>query len=222
MLLLSFNDFILESKSIGKSFYTKMKKLNDQIEGLKEIRKERVKPYNAESDPKKKDEIKKDLVNLTKQINDLEVTLQKMRAEELDFIQNLDANAELELSERALSEKSYMSAIVSPKYTGEFAKNFLTFLPNPTIGKWTLNLSSLNKDEVFVWNKDNLTLYAEPFLDIEESIKFILLKDNEEVDLKELGNSKKVYLKLTQNYLLDVKNYMKEMEKYFKKLNKTI
>ena len=98
--MLSFEDFLNESKTLGKSFYQKMKKLNDQIESLKEVRKERVKPFNSETDPKKKEEIKKDLVSLTVQINGLESQLQKMRNEELDFIQNLDSGAELELSEK--------------------------------------------------------------------------------------------------------------------------
>ena len=213
MELLTFEDFLNESKTLGKSFYQKMKKLNDQIESLKELRKERVKPFNVEKDPLKKEEIKKDLISLTKQINDLESSLQKMRAEELEFIQNLDSGAELELSEKFAN---------SEKYATDFAKQFTMYLPLPVIGKWELNLNSLEKDETFVWQKENLMLYADPFLEGEERIEFSLFKDSSEINVKDLGLPKKVFLKLSQNYLLDVKNYMKEVEKYLKKLNKLI
>ena len=213
MELLSFNDFLNESKTLGKSFYQKMKKLNDQIESLKEFRKERVKPFNVETDPKKKEEIKKELVYLTKKINEFEDELQKMRAEELNFIQNLDSGVELELSEKFAN---------SEKYSIEFAKQFTMYLPLPIIGKWTLNLSSLEKDGTFVWQKENFMLYADPFLEGEEKIEFSLFKDSVEVNVKDMGLPKKVFIKLSQNYLLDVKNYMKEVEKYLKKLNKLI
>jgi len=216
MKLLSFDDFLNESKTsktMGKLFYQKMKKLNDQVESLKEVRKERVKPFNLETDPEKKDEIKKDLVSLTTQINNLENQLQKMRATELDFIQNLDRYTELELSEKIAN---------SEKYSTEFAKQFTTYLNKPVIGKWTLNLSSLENDGIFVWQNEGIDLYANPFLNGEEQIEFSLIKNSDEIILKEIGLSKKVYLKLTQNYLLDVKNYIKEVEKYIKNLNKFI
>lgn len=213
MELLSFNDFLNESKTLGKSFYQKMKKLNDQIESLKEVRKERVKPFNSETDPKKKEEIKKELIYLTIKINEFENELQKMRDEELNFIKNLDSGAELELSEKFTN---------SEKYSLEFAKQFTMYLPTPIIGKWTLNLSSLEKDGTFVWQKEGIMLYADPFLGGEERIEFSLIKGAEEVSLKEIGLPKKVYLKLSQNYFLDVKNYMKEVEKYLKKLDKLI
>jgi len=106
MEILSFNEFVNESKTLGKSFYKKMKDLNDQIESLKNERKERVKPFNIEKDAVKKEEIKKDLVKLTKEINDLESQLQKMRAEELSFIENLDAGAELQVSESFVKFKN--------------------------------------------------------------------------------------------------------------------
>lgn len=214
MELLSFDEFINESKTLGKSFYQKMKKLNNQIESLKETRKERVKPFNIETDPKKKEELKKDLVSLTVQINGLESQLQKMREEELEFIQNLDSGIELEISEKFAN---------SEKYSLEFARQFTTFLPVPVIGKWSLNINSLEKDGSFVWQKENIMLYADPFLGGEEKIEFSLIKDSvDEINLKDLGLPKKVYLKLSQNYFLDVKNYMKEMDKYLKKINKLV
>jgi len=109
------------------------------------------------------------------------------------------------------------------KYASEFARQFTMFVPTGVIGKWNLNNASIDKDGVFVWQRDNYYLYADPYMEGEERITFSLIKDSvEEVDLKSIGLPKKVYLRLTENYALDVKNYMKEVTNYLKKLNKLI
>jgi hypothetical protein len=69
-----------------------------KIKELMADRKKAVVPYNSEKDPKKKDILKQILIKLTKQIQAYEKNLVQLRDKEEEYIQQMQADAELDTS----------------------------------------------------------------------------------------------------------------------------
>jgi hypothetical protein len=69
-----------------------------KIKELMADRKKAVVPYNTEKDPKKKDILKQILIKLTKQIQAYEKNLVQLRDKEEEYIQQMQADAELDTS----------------------------------------------------------------------------------------------------------------------------
>ena len=69
-----------------------------KIKELMADRKKAVVPYNNEKDPKKKEILKQILIKLTKQIQGYEKNLVQLRDKEEEYIQQMQADAELDVS----------------------------------------------------------------------------------------------------------------------------
>jgi len=69
-----------------------------KIKELMADRKKAVVPYNSEKDPKKKEILKQILIKLTKQIQGYEKNLVQLRDKEEEYIQQMQADAELDTS----------------------------------------------------------------------------------------------------------------------------
>jgi len=87
------------SSNVPKIF-VKTAAVEKKIKELMADRKRAVVPYNNEKDPKKKEILKQVLIKLTNQIKGYEKNLIQLRDMEEEYIQQLNANAELEVESK--------------------------------------------------------------------------------------------------------------------------
>jgi len=78
--------------------FVKTAAVEKKIKELMADRKKAVVPYNSEKDPKKKEILKQILIKLTKQIQGYEKNLIQLRDMEEEYIQQMNADAELDVS----------------------------------------------------------------------------------------------------------------------------
>jgi hypothetical protein len=78
--------------------FVKTAAVEKKIKELMADRKKAVVPYNNEKDPKKKEILKQVLIKLTNQIKGYETNLVKLRDMEEEYIQQMSADAELDVS----------------------------------------------------------------------------------------------------------------------------
>jgi hypothetical protein len=78
--------------------FVKTAAVEKKIKELMADRKKAVVPYNSEKDPKKKEILKQILIKLTKQIQGYEKGLINLRDMEEEYIQQMNADAELDVS----------------------------------------------------------------------------------------------------------------------------
>ena len=78
--------------------FVKTAAVEKKIKELMADRKKAVVPYNMEKDPKKKEILKQILIKLTKQIQGYEKNLVQLRDMEEEYIQQMQADAELDTS----------------------------------------------------------------------------------------------------------------------------
>ena len=78
--------------------FVKTAAVEKKIKELMADRKKAVVPYNNEKDPKKKEILKQILIKLTKQIQGYEKNLVQLRDMEEEYIQQMQADAELDTS----------------------------------------------------------------------------------------------------------------------------
>ena len=78
--------------------FVKTAAVEKKIKELMADRKRAVVPYNNEKDPKKKEILKQVLIKLTNQIKGYEANLVKLRDMEEEYIQQMSADAELDVS----------------------------------------------------------------------------------------------------------------------------
>jgi hypothetical protein len=78
--------------------FVKTAAVEKKIKELMADRKKAVVPYNNETDPKKKEILKQVLIKLTKQIQGYEKNLVQLRDMEEEYIQQMQADAELDTS----------------------------------------------------------------------------------------------------------------------------
>jgi hypothetical protein len=78
--------------------FVKTAAVEKKIKELMADRKKAVVPYNNEKDPKKKEILKQILIKLTKQIQGYEKNLVQLRDMEEEYIQQMNADAELDTS----------------------------------------------------------------------------------------------------------------------------
>ena len=78
--------------------FVKTAAVEKKIKELMADRKKAVVPYNTEKDPKKKEILKQILIKLTKQIQGYEKNLIQLRDMEEEYIQQMNADAELDVS----------------------------------------------------------------------------------------------------------------------------
>lgn len=79
--------------------FVKTAAVEKKIKELMADRKKAVVPYNNETDPKKKEALKQILIKLTKQIQGYEKNLIQLRDMEEEYIQQMNADAELEITD---------------------------------------------------------------------------------------------------------------------------
>ncbi len=111
------------SSNVPKIF-VKTAAVEKKIKELMADRKKAVVPYNNETDPKKKETLKQILIKLTNQIKGYEKNLIQLRDMEEEYIQKLNADAELEV-ESILSEKQFkgLEGIPSNKSLEDITKD---------------------------------------------------------------------------------------------------
>ncbi len=111
------------SSNVPKIF-VKTAAVEKKIKELMADRKKAVVPYNNETDPKKKEALKQILIKLTDQIKGYEKNLIQLRDMEEEYIQKLNADAELEV-ESILSEKQFkgLEGIPSNKSLEDITKD---------------------------------------------------------------------------------------------------
>ncbi len=80
------------------NFFLQMEKVKKNIDTLVAQRKTAVAPYNKETDPKRKEQLKQVLIKLTNQIKSLEQEMISLRNQEIKYIEDLDANTQLDVS----------------------------------------------------------------------------------------------------------------------------
>ena len=91
---------INELSSNVPKIFVKTAAVEKKIKELMADRKKAVVPYNNEKDPKKKEILKQVLIKLTNQIKGYEKNLIQLRDMEEEYIQQLNANAELEVESK--------------------------------------------------------------------------------------------------------------------------
>lgn len=95
---------VMEGKSVTEAsgrvpqIFLKTGAVEKKIKELMADRKKAVVPYNTEKDPAKKESLKQILIKLTKQIQGYEKNLVQLRDKEEEYIQQMQADAELDTS----------------------------------------------------------------------------------------------------------------------------
>ena len=92
------NEVVKEISGRTPKIFVKTAAVEKKIKELMADRKKAVVPYNNEKDPKKKEILKQILIKLTKQIQGYEKNLVQLRDMEEEYIQQLQADAELDTS----------------------------------------------------------------------------------------------------------------------------
>ncbi len=90
---------VKEISSRTPKIFVKTAAVEKKIKELMADRKKAVVPYNNEKDPKKKEILKQILIKLTKQIQGYEKNLIQLRDMEEEYIQQMNADAELEITD---------------------------------------------------------------------------------------------------------------------------
>ena len=89
---------VKEISARAPKLFVKIAAVEKKIKELLDDRKKAVVPYNNEKDPKKKEILKQILIKLTNQIKGYEKNLIQLRDMEQEYIQQMDADAELDLA----------------------------------------------------------------------------------------------------------------------------
>lgn len=92
------NEVVKEISGRTPKIFVKTAAVEKKIKELMADRKKAVVPYNNEKDPKKKEILKQILIKLTKQIQGYEKNLVQLRDMEEEYIQQMQADAELDTS----------------------------------------------------------------------------------------------------------------------------
>ena len=92
------NEVVKEISGRTPKIFVKTAAVEKKIKELMADRKKAVVPYNKETDPKKKEILKQILIKLTKQIQGYEKNLVQLRDMEEEYIQQMQADAELDTS----------------------------------------------------------------------------------------------------------------------------
>jgi flagellar biosynthesis chaperone FliJ len=92
------DESIKEASGRVPQIFLKTGAVEKKIKELMADRKKAVVPYNTEKDPKKKEILKQILIKLTKQIQGYEKNLVQLRDKEEEYIQQMQADAELDTS----------------------------------------------------------------------------------------------------------------------------
>ena len=105
-----FKESVLEGKGIPK-FFLKMGAVKKEIDKLTAERKskyggEYARKLNAETDPKKREQLKQPILAISQKITKLQANLADMYEKEEEYIQNLDKDTELDLAE-SVNEVKY-------------------------------------------------------------------------------------------------------------------
>ena len=101
-----FNPDMIKYESVNEissnvpKIFVKTAAVEKKIKELMADRKRAVVPYNNETDPKKKEALKQILIKLTNQIKGYERNLIQLRDMEEEYIQKLNADAELEVESK--------------------------------------------------------------------------------------------------------------------------
>lgn len=96
----SVGESVNELSSNVPKIFVKTAAVEKKIKELMADRKRAVVPYNSETDPKKKEILKQILIKLTSQIKGYEKNLIQLRDMEEEYIQQMNANAELEVESK--------------------------------------------------------------------------------------------------------------------------
>ena len=93
-------DFGIKKEASGRvpQIFLKTGAVEKKIKELMADRKKAVVPYNSEKDPTKKESLKQILIKLTKQIQGYEKNLIQLRDKEEEYIQQMNADAQLDVS----------------------------------------------------------------------------------------------------------------------------
>ena len=93
-------DFGIKKEASGRvpQIFLKTGAVEKKIKELMADRKKAVVPYNSEKDPTKKESLKQILIKLTKQIQVYEKNLIQLRDKEEEYIQQMNADAQLDVS----------------------------------------------------------------------------------------------------------------------------
>jgi hypothetical protein len=93
-------DFGIKKEASGRvpQIFLKTGAVEKKIKELMADRKKAVVPYNSEKDPTKKESLKQILIKLTKQIQGYEKSLIQLRDKEEEYIQQMNADAQLDVS----------------------------------------------------------------------------------------------------------------------------
>jgi hypothetical protein len=89
---------VREASGRVPQIFLKTGAVEKKIKELMADRKKAVVPYNTEKDPTKKESLKQILIKLTKQIQGYEKNLVQLRDKEEEYIQQMQADAELDTS----------------------------------------------------------------------------------------------------------------------------
>ena len=92
------NESVNEASGRVPQIFLKTGAVEKKIKELMADRKKAVVPYNTEKDPKKKEILKQILIKLTKQIQGYEKNLIQLRDKEEEYIQQMQADVELDTS----------------------------------------------------------------------------------------------------------------------------
>lgn len=137
-----FKESVLEGKGIPK-FFLKMGAVKKEIDRLTAERKskfggEYAKKLNAETDPKKREQLKQPILAISQKITKLQANLADMYEKEEEYIQNLDKDTELDLAESINELKTL------PNGSFKIKKKYNTFAeyePHAKIGDTILKYS---------------------------------------------------------------------------------
>lgn len=123
----SFKQSISEARRGIPKLFLKIEAVKKEIDRLTAERKskfggEYAKKLNAETDQKKREQLKQPILAISQKISKLQANLASMYEKEEEYIQNLDKDVELELSEMSVNDVHFKNILRVYDHGGSFTK----------------------------------------------------------------------------------------------------
>lgn len=174
-----FKESVLEGKGIPK-FFLKMGAVKKEIDKLTAERKskyggEYARKLNAETDPKKREQLKQPILAISQKITKLQANLADMYEKEEEYIQNLDKDTELDLAESVNESLKHLIHVGTPKeiVSKSVASQILA------LAKKGVRSNEIGLNMHFVGNEKSA---VDTFQKVKNQIYFSLDKRNESVN----------------------------------------
>jgi hypothetical protein len=192
----NFKQSVLEGKGIPK-FFLKMGAVKKEIDRLTAERKskfggEYARKLNAETDPKKREQLKQPILAISQKISKLQANLAGMYEQEEEYIKNLDKDTELDLAE------SVNESFVKGKTYGGTKCEGGCYVGKQGLVK-IIKISKDNPNNTFIFRQDNFSGLQPHFIKNGVIGKATTLNPSYDLDRNKVRN-----LKITNDIILSI------------------